>query len=35
MGTVLGMIALFGRAGMKEFAEHFNDPRVAHSAKNV
>ncbi len=29
MGTVLGMIALFGRAGMKEFAEHFNDPRVA------
>jgi 2-methylcitrate dehydratase PrpD len=29
MGTVLGMIALFGRAGMNEFAEHFNDPRVA------
>jgi 2-methylcitrate dehydratase PrpD len=23
------MIALFGRAGMREFAEHFNDPRVA------
>ena len=29
MGTVLGMIALFGRAGMAEFADHFNDPRVA------
>jgi 2-methylcitrate dehydratase PrpD len=29
MGTVLGMIALFRSAGMKEFAEHFNDPRVA------
>src|SRR5882762_4890979 len=29
MGTVLGMIALFGRAGMREFAEYFNDPRVA------
>ncbi len=29
MGTVLGMIALFGRAGMTEFVDHFNDPRVA------
>jgi len=29
MGTVLAMIALFGRAGMSEFANHFNDPRVA------
>ena len=29
MGTVLGMIALFGRAGMTEFVNHFNDPRVA------
>ena len=29
MGTVLGLIALFGRAGMKEFAEHFSDSRVA------
>ena len=29
MGTVLGMIALFGRAGMAEFADHFNDPNVA------
>jgi 2-methylcitrate dehydratase PrpD len=29
MGTVLGMIALFGHAGMSEFEEHFNDPRVA------
>jgi len=29
MGTVLGMIALFGRAGMAEFADYFSDPRVA------
>jgi len=29
MGTVLGVIALFGRAGMAEFADHFNDPSVA------
>jgi 2-methylcitrate dehydratase PrpD len=29
MGIVLGLIALFGRAGMAEFVEHFNDPRVA------
>ena len=29
MGTVLGMIAQFGRAGMTEFVDHFNDPRVA------
>jgi 2-methylcitrate dehydratase PrpD len=29
MGTVLGMIALFQRAGMREFEEHFDDPRVA------
>jgi 2-methylcitrate dehydratase PrpD len=29
MGTVLGMIALFGRAGMPEFVDHFNDPRIA------
>jgi 2-methylcitrate dehydratase PrpD len=29
MGTVLGMIALFQRAGMAEFADHFNDPDVA------
>jgi 2-methylcitrate dehydratase PrpD len=28
MGTVLGVIALFGRAGMAEFADHFNDPGV-------
>ena len=28
MGTVLGVIALFGRAGMAEFADHFNDPAV-------
>ncbi|MBI2319519.1 MAG: MmgE/PrpD family protein [Betaproteobacteria bacterium] len=29
MGTVLAMIAHFRRAGMKEFAEHFSDPRIA------
>jgi 2-methylcitrate dehydratase PrpD len=29
MGTVLGLIALFRRAGLKEFEEHFTDPRVA------
>jgi 2-methylcitrate dehydratase PrpD len=29
MGTMLGLIALFGRAGMTEFVDHFNDPRVA------
>ena len=29
MGTVLGLIALFGRAGMTEFVDHFSDPRVA------
>jgi 2-methylcitrate dehydratase PrpD len=29
MGTVLGLIALFQRAGLKEFDERFNDPRVA------
>src|SRR5216683_4995121 len=29
MGTVLGMIALYGRAGMSEFVDHFDDSRVA------
>jgi 2-methylcitrate dehydratase PrpD len=29
MGTVLGLIAVFGRAGLREFDEHFNDPQVA------
>lgn len=29
MGTVLGTIARYRRAGMKEFDEHFNDPEVA------
>ena len=29
MGTVLGMIALFGRAGMAEFADHFSEANVA------
>lgn len=29
MGTVLGLIAVFGRAGLAEFDEFFLDPRVA------
>ena len=29
MGTVLAIVALFRRAGVKEFEAHFNDPRVA------
>jgi 2-methylcitrate dehydratase PrpD len=29
MGTVLGMIAAFRRAGMAEFESHFNDERIA------
>src|ERR1700733_8016331 len=29
MGTVLGLIALYGRAGLQEFEDHFGDPRIA------
>ncbi len=29
MGTALGLIAHFGRAGLPEFDEHYNDERVA------
>ncbi|MGB7481067.1 MAG: MmgE/PrpD family protein [Burkholderiaceae bacterium] len=29
MGTVLGLIAHFDRAGLAEFEQHFNDPRIA------
>jgi 2-methylcitrate dehydratase PrpD len=29
MGTVLGLIALFHRAGLVEFENHFNDPQVS------
>ena len=29
MGAVLGLIAVFGRAGVREFETSFNDPRVA------
>jgi 2-methylcitrate dehydratase PrpD len=28
MGTVLGLLAVFGRAGVQEFANHWNEPRV-------
>jgi 2-methylcitrate dehydratase PrpD len=28
MGTVLGLVAVFGRAGLAEFDAHFRDPRV-------
>lgn len=29
MGTVLGLIAEFDRAGLNEFEQYFNDPRIA------
>ncbi len=29
MGTVLGLIAHFDHAGLAEFEQHFNDPRIA------
>jgi 2-methylcitrate dehydratase PrpD len=29
MGTVLGLIAVFGHAGLAEFRDHFSDPRLA------
>ena len=29
MGTVLGLIALYGRAGLREFEDHFSDPGIA------
>ena len=28
MGTVLGLLAVFGRAGVNEFQNHWNEPRV-------
>jgi 2-methylcitrate dehydratase PrpD len=28
MGTVLGLLAVFGRAGVQEFENHWNEPRV-------
>jgi 2-methylcitrate dehydratase PrpD len=35
MGTVLGIVALFRRAGVQEFEAHFNDPGVAAFGKKV
>lgn len=35
MGTVLGLIAVFRRAGVKEFESYFNDARVAAFRKRV
>lgn len=35
MGTVLGLIAIFQRAGVDEFESSFNDPRVAAFNKRV
>jgi 2-methylcitrate dehydratase PrpD len=35
MGTVLGMIAVFRRAGIHEFEEYFSDPRVADFRQKV
>jgi 2-methylcitrate dehydratase PrpD len=35
MGTVLGLIAVFGRAGLREFDEHYADPAVSVFARKV
>ena len=35
MGTVLGLIAHFRRAGLHEFVEHFSDPKIAAFCQNV
>jgi len=35
MGTVLGLIALYRRAGMTEFGEQYSDPRVAAFRRKV
>jgi 2-methylcitrate dehydratase PrpD len=35
MGTVLGLIAFFGSAGVKEFDQHFNDPRIIDFRRRV
>ena len=35
MGTVLGMIATFRRAGLVEFQQHFRDPRVVNLRDRV
>ena len=35
MGTVLGLIAVFGRAGLAEFDAHYRDPRVVDVRRKV
>ena len=35
MGTVLGLIAFFRRAGVKEFDQYFNDPRIVDFRQRV
>jgi len=35
MGTVLGLIAIYGRAGLREFDEHYADSRVASFREKV
>ncbi len=35
MGTVLGLIAVFDRAGLREFDAHFQDPRVVEVRQRV
>ncbi len=35
MGTVLGLIARYRRAGLSEFAEHFDDPEIASFREKV
>lgn len=35
MGTVLGLLAFFGAAGVKEFDQHFNDSRIVDFRRRV
>ena len=35
MGTVLALIALYRRAGLADFDEHFNDPMVVSFSRKV
>ena len=35
MGTVLGLLAIFGRAGVQEFENHWNEPRVVDFRQRV
>ncbi|MBV8053299.1 MAG: MmgE/PrpD family protein, partial [Acidobacteriaceae bacterium] len=35
MGTALALLAIFGRAGVREFDDHWNDPRVIEFRQQV